>query len=210
MYQNCYFCEDRKYAEDKFFIDEHNGIWVCQEVGCYECIFNCNIQISENIECPVCFENKTNIKLPNCNHIICLDCCKFIYCGFCNEPKSIIIHHSEFDENKPLESEWPYDIQIDSDGEYNYENDEKISEYEELEKIYYNNYENNTYDDIVKIRDELIETRPNWMNTPDFISWETQHIKYMVYVTKKDIEEEKYHKSKQSKIINRCCPLCRK
>jgi hypothetical protein len=209
LFQNCYFCEHRCYANDKFFIDEHNGIWICQ-VGCYECVFNCLVNISENIECPVCLETKKGIKLPNCNHIICIDCCKYIYCGFCNTPKPLILYHSEFNENEPFNPEWPYAMQKDSDGEIDYENDEKLTEYEELENIYYNNYKNKTYYEIIKIRDELIETRPSWMNTEEFITWENQHMRHWIYVTKKDINEEEYHKSKQTNINNRCCPLCRK
>jgi hypothetical protein len=69
---------------------------------------------------------------------------------------------------------------------------------------------NKTYEEIIKIRDELVETRPNWMNTEEFITWENQHIKYWVYMIKKDNEEDNYKKSKLNNINSQCCPLCRK
>lgn len=211
-YKRCYFCENVKFTGDNFFIQQHKGIWICQEVGCYETIFNEDVHISENIECPVCYEIKTGIKLPNCSHIICIDCCKFIYCGFTNIQKPNILHHSEFDENAPFNPDWPYELHKDSEGEDDYENDDKLVEYEKLEHNYYNNYENKTYEEIIIIRDELIETRPNWMNTDEFISWENQHIKYWIYMIKKDIEEVTYQKSKYDNIKEKaqCCPLCRK
>ena len=169
-YKNCYFCEKKKPTLNNFFIQEHNGIWICQEVGCYECIFNEDVHISENIECPVCYEIKTGIRLPNCNNTICIDCCRNIYCGFTNVTKLI------FDEIEPDNPDWPYILQEDSEGEYDYEydyeNDEKFIEYEELENTYFN-YENKRYEEIIQIRNELIETRPNWMNTEEFINWES-------------------------------------
>lgn len=209
-YKNCYFCENRKFSGNNFFIQEHSGIWICQEIGCYECIFNEDVNILENIECPVCYEIKIGIKLPNCSHNVCIDCCKSIYCGFTNMPNPTFLHYCEFDKNYWINPDWPYELQQDSDGEYDYEKDEKLIEYEELESNYYSRYEDKTYEEIIKIRDELIETRPNWMNTEEFINWENQHIKYLIYVINKDIKEAKYHKAKRANILNMCCPLCRK
>jgi hypothetical protein len=203
-YKICYFCEDKKFTGYNFFIKEHKGIWICQEVGCYECIFNEAIHISENIECLVCYEIKTGIKLPNCSHIICIDCCKFIYCGFTDVPKPIFV------DNEHFNLDWPYELKKDSEGNDDYENDDKLVEYEKLEDDYYNKYMNKTYEEIIKIRDELVETRPNWMNTEEFITWENQHIKYWVYMIKKDNEEDNYKKSKLNYINSQCCPLCRK
>ena len=50
----------------------------------------------KNIECLVCYEIKTGIKLPNCSHNICIDCCKFIYCGFTDVPKPIFVDNEHF------------------------------------------------------------------------------------------------------------------
>ena len=35
----------------------------------------------DNIECPVCFENKQGVSHPNCDHFICIDCFKRCYYG---------------------------------------------------------------------------------------------------------------------------------
>ena len=203
-YKICYFCEHRTFAGDNFFIQQHSGIWICQEGGCYDCIFNEDVNISENIECPVCYEIKRGIKLPNCSHIICIDCCKSIYCGFTD------ISAPSFDEVEPFNPDWPYELDKDSEGEDDYENDDKFVEYEKLERDYYNNYMNKPYEEVIKIRDELVETRPCWMNSEEFINWENQHINYWTYRINKDIEEETHSKSRQDNIKNKCCPLCRK
>jgi hypothetical protein len=35
----------------------------------------------DEIECPVCFENKEGVSHPNCDHFICIDCFKRCYYG---------------------------------------------------------------------------------------------------------------------------------
>ena len=39
------------------------------------------LDISENIECPICLEVKRSISHPNCNHTLCIDCFKRCYYG---------------------------------------------------------------------------------------------------------------------------------
>ena len=63
-------------------LDCHNG-------RCYQCnmLFGnwnksggCgNLNFIDNIECPICFENKEGVCMPRCDHYICIDCFKRIY-----------------------------------------------------------------------------------------------------------------------------------
>tara|TARA_B100002051_G_C16114442_1_gene336851 strand:+ start:209 stop:451 length:243 start_codon:yes stop_codon:yes gene_type:complete len=39
------------------------------------------LEISDNLECPICLEIKRGISLPNCEHTLCIDCFKRCYYG---------------------------------------------------------------------------------------------------------------------------------
>ena len=39
------------------------------------------LEISDNLECPICLENKRGISQPNCEHTLCIDCFKRCYYG---------------------------------------------------------------------------------------------------------------------------------
>ena len=39
------------------------------------------LPITDNIECPICFETKRGISQPNCEHFLCIDCFKRCYYG---------------------------------------------------------------------------------------------------------------------------------
>jgi hypothetical protein len=68
--------------------------WWFECKGCYLCI-NCHImygtwgtqvgkgilEITNNLECPVCLEIKECILHPICNHSVCIDCFKQCYYG---------------------------------------------------------------------------------------------------------------------------------
>lgn len=58
---------------------------------CPECDMSFGeLKFQENIECPVCYEKTTSVKLKNCDHTVCLDCFKRMYFGndeLENEPK---------------------------------------------------------------------------------------------------------------------------
>jgi hypothetical protein len=75
---NCYFC-DSFHDPDSIFISEYNGVQICYECTLYE---HKPISIYDNINCSVCYDDHKGIELPNCNHIICIDCYKKIYFGF--------------------------------------------------------------------------------------------------------------------------------
>ena len=37
------------------------------------------LEISDNLECPICLDKKRGISQPNCNHTLCIDCFKKCY-----------------------------------------------------------------------------------------------------------------------------------
>jgi len=39
------------------------------------------LEISDNLECPICLENKRGISHPNCEHTLCIDCFKRCHYG---------------------------------------------------------------------------------------------------------------------------------
>lgn len=39
------------------------------------------LEISDNLECPICLENKRGISQPNCKHTLCIDCFKRCHYG---------------------------------------------------------------------------------------------------------------------------------
>ena len=41
------------------------------------------LEISDNLECPICLENKRGISQPNCEHTLCIDC--FKRCHYCKD-----------------------------------------------------------------------------------------------------------------------------
>ena len=63
------------------------------------------LDISDNLECPICFEVKRSISQPNCEHTICIDCFKRCYYGdTSNEPQfpyPDIEDEYDGDENNP-------------------------------------------------------------------------------------------------------------
>jgi len=60
--------------------------WWVQCKGKYLCT-NCDMHFgkilekSDNVDCPICFENKRGFSLPKCSHCICMDCLKRCYHG---------------------------------------------------------------------------------------------------------------------------------
>ena len=84
----------------------------------YLCI-NCDmlfgiLEISNNLECPICMENKRSIKLPNCEHTLCIECfkrCKYGDDDIENEPKfpypDIEDEYYEHSENPKWDTEYP-------------------------------------------------------------------------------------------------------
>ena len=104
------------------------------------------------------------------------------------------IHWREMTDVAP---NWPYEINEDDDNDL-----EKIKqiEYDEFEAMYFN-FEENSYDELVTIRNNLISERSEWMNSDAFINYENGMFKYCSEFVK--IYNENKKKGNSS------CPLCR-
>lgn len=187
----CYFC-DETYPYPSCFIENYNGIWICE--GCEIVIPINNIEIND--ECCICFEDKLLIKLPTCIHKVCFECCKTIYFGSTTIQRPI--HRRELEL-----PDWPYVLNDDDD------NDPeriKYDEYCEYENKYFD-IGTKSYDELIEIRNSLISERPAWMNTHEFINYENCQFIYHTEFIKLDKEWEEYNKMKTKG--NGTCPLCR-
>ena len=66
------------------------------------------LDISDNIECPVCLEVKRSISQPNCEHTICIDCFKRCYYG-----DDDIENEPQFPYPKDIEAKyWEEDTEV--------------------------------------------------------------------------------------------------
>ena len=81
---DCYFC-DEPYSNESFMISSYNSIMICNDCEEFGIFNNKKINIINIIDCPVCYQNKIGIDLPNCNHTICIYCFKSIYFGYSND-----------------------------------------------------------------------------------------------------------------------------
>ena len=144
----CYCCDE---TYTSCFIENYS-IWICE--GCTIVMPINNIEqnnIEQNGECCVCFEDKLLIKLPTCIHKVCFECCKNIYFGSTTIERPIHVEPPD----------WPYVLNDHDD------NDHERIKYDEYCE-YVNKYFDigqNTYDELIEIRNSLILDRPSWMNT---------------------------------------------
>jgi hypothetical protein len=67
---------------------------------CLNCamMFRKELVFKNDVECPVCFETKRGITLPNCEHAICIECFRDCYYGKYNDP--------DFPYSKDIEEEY--------------------------------------------------------------------------------------------------------
>jgi hypothetical protein len=191
--QLCYFC-DETYPHPSCFIENYNDIWICQSC---EMVIPIN-NIEQNVECCICLEDKTLIKLPTCIHKLCFGCCKTIYFGSTSNERPI--HWREMIIEG---SNWPYDINEDD------ENDLEYIKYEEYDKFETKHFDIKTksYDELIEIRNNLISERHEWMNTEEFINYENDMFKYHTEFVKLEKEWDNYNENKTKG--NGTCPLCR-
>ena len=56
------------------------GTWKNEEYGIYKTGKGI-LEISDNLECPICFEINRGISQPNCDHTLCIECFKRCYYG---------------------------------------------------------------------------------------------------------------------------------
>ena len=190
----CYFCDEPKLSP--YYIENYNEAWICN------CCINFTLPINhdkqQNGECCVCLECKILVKLPTCIHTLCLECCKSNYFGSTINARPI--HWREIPEKTQM---WYCELNDDD------ENDPeriKQDEYNEFEYLHFD-YETKTYDELIIIRNSLIDERPEWMNDIKFINYENMHICYELNMVNVEKEFDNYN---ETKIIgNECCPLCR-
>lgn len=188
----CYFC-DGCYPHHSCFISNYNDLWLCFTCEAFTLPINYNNK--ENGECCVCYQENPLYKLPTCHHKLCLECCKTIYFGSTKNERPI--HWREMTEKCPR---WPYE-NVDED-----EDDKKQEEYYYFEDTHFN-YEENTYDELIEIRNSLITDRPIWMNAEAFIHYENENFKYQIKLIKVEHDFDAYNESKTKG--NKTCPLCR-
>ena len=135
----CYFC-DETYPHPSVFIGNYSGIWIC-----HHCVFPINIL--ENDECCVCYENKNIIKLPTCVHKLCLKCCKTIYFGSIVNERPV--HWREMVIDSP---NWPFEINEDDNNDPEYI---KEQEYDKFIDKYFDT-QTTPYDELIIIRNKII------------------------------------------------------
>lgn len=100
------------------------------------------LEIVDNVECPVCLENRRSITQPNCQHTICIECFKRSYYGdddTKNEPKfpypDIEDEYHEDQFNEKWEIDYPLiKIYNQDHNKWNDEKDEKYHMEEYLRK----------------------------------------------------------------------------
>jgi hypothetical protein len=62
------------------------GTWENENYGVYKTGKGV-LEITDNVECPICLEMKRGISHPNCNHTTCIPCFKRCYYGdYSGEP----------------------------------------------------------------------------------------------------------------------------
>ena len=98
------------------------------------------LEISDNLECPICLENKRSITQPNCEHTLCIKCFKRCYYGVDNtenEPSFpypyIEDEYYEDQDNKKWDTDYPL-IKIYNE-EWDKWVDEKNQKYENEENL---------------------------------------------------------------------------
>ncbi len=189
--QTCYFCENKIIS---CMTDKINDIIYCEHceiiLGTKSLL---SLQNNEISECIVCLESKMSIKLPNCIHKLCLDCCKNIYLGYNSQEKPIDYKDINHDTTEPFN----LNDDLENDPER-----QKMEEYELFEDKYLN-YDK-SYEELINIRNSLIINRPDWMNTENFIDWENRNIQYFISAYKFDNLEDNKKANANPK-----CPYCR-
>lgn len=174
-----------------FRIHTYNGVLICNHCTEFGLFSKKPVVVLNHIKCCVCLETKKGIELPSCEHMLCISCCKRIYYGYV--ANSSMVYPIRFQKRLELPA-FPYD-----------------DSYMEYEWTLWENYEyRNSLKSILKERDRLKPSRPNWMNTPRFLEYEVQFIKYWIEQFQLDDEDEKWIAYREKQTRNVRCPLCRR
>jgi hypothetical protein len=191
VFQSCSFCE-KELLKPSIFITNYNEVWICCD--CDILMFPENNM--ENGECCACLNHTNVLSLNKCIHKLCSKCFKQTNFGSTINPTNW--QEVEVMKEKPS---WPFQInkKDNSDPEYI-----KTQEYKDFFIKNFNN-ERLTYEEKIEIRNNLFTTRPEWMNTEQFITFENSYFKYISELFKKVNGLDDYKKAKETSF----CPLCR-
>lgn len=195
VFQSCSFCDNR-YQHPSILISNYNEVWICQ--NCDDSLFPKNDM--ENGECCCCLKNTNVLKLRNCIHKICSDCFKKTNFGSNINPAQWGHLESEINMDPPA---WPFEIKRtdNSDAEY-----VKTQEYQKFMSDHLN-IQTTVYDDLIIIRNNLMSTRPEWMNSEIFIQFENTYFKY---VTELIASIKGFNELTKMTKEGPACPLCSK
>ena len=193
VFQSCSFC-DQEYEKPSIFISNYNEVWICR--NCDNLMFPKDN--TEHGDCCACLKNKNVLSLRNCIHKVCSECFKETNFGSIINPKKW--HGVEIPNDPP---KWPFEIKKEDDSDPEY-----IKSQEYL-PFFHNICSNeiSSYDEKITNRNNLMSTRPEWMNTEIFINFENKHLKYITDFFKKVNDFDDYNKKAKDGDF---CPLCRK
>ena len=98
------------------------------------------LEISDNVECPICYDVGRSISYPNCEHTVCIKCFKRCYYGDDhaeNEPKfpypDIKDEYYDNEENPKWDNDYPLIKKYNED--WNKWDNEKNQKYENAEYL---------------------------------------------------------------------------
>lgn len=190
-FQSCSFC-DQEYENPSIFISNYNEVWICR--NCDNLMFPKTVM--KNGDCSACLKNTHVLKLRNCIHKLCSECFKKTNFGSIVNPKKW--EGVEITNDQP---KWPFEIKKEDDS------DPEYKKRQEYQKFFITNLNNKkaTYDEVIEIRNNLMSTRPAWMNIQIFINFENQNLKYITELFKTVNGLDDYKKVKDGDF----CPLCR-
>tara|TARA_B000000477_G_scaffold65661_1_gene55044 strand:+ start:221 stop:664 length:444 start_codon:yes stop_codon:yes gene_type:complete len=128
--KNFEFCGSMQWFHTNSYINDGGDPELC--VNC-AIMFRKKIRFRDDVECPICFEPKRGIILPNCEHAMCIECFRKSYYGIYKEP--------DFPYSKDIEEE--YEGLCDTPKsfldkypliyEYEKENNKRLDEQEEMQ-----------------------------------------------------------------------------
>ena len=185
MFQPCYFCDEPGWYPGTC-LQYFDGFYVCHD--CYT--FSLSIDFSDQVHgvCEVCFDEKTLLTMP-CYHKLCLQCTKTIYFGIATT--STPMHWREIEG-----PDWPF---VDDD------NEERIK-YDEYQEFHTQWFTMDNYEKLIRIRNNLLSIRPEWMNTDTFLQYENEQLYYHSECDKAEKAWDEYNDNKFRG--NKCCPFC--
>ena len=192
VFKACSFCEE-EFLHPSIFISNYNEVWICQD--CDKLLFPEDNM--ENGDCCACLKNTNVLALRNCIHKVCSKCFKETNFGSNINPKQW--QGVEIPNDQP---KWPFEIKKEDNSDPEYIKSQEYLPF--FHKICSN--EIGSYDEKITIRNKLMSTRPEWMNTEEFITFENKHLKYITEFFKKVNGFDDYNKKAEEGSF---CPLCR-